>query len=117
MNTLKNKINLIGRLGVQPEIMNFDSGRKLARFTLATKERYKNKQGEWQEEVSWHVINTWGKTAERVEKILQKGQEILLEGKLVSQNYKTSEGVKRNAIIIEASEFILLNKPSTEAKK
>jgi single-strand DNA-binding protein len=117
MNTLKNKVNLIGRLGANPNIMNFDSGRKLARFTLATTERYKNKQGEWHEEVSWHVINTWGKTADRVEKTLQKGQEVLLEGKLVHQNYETSEGVKRNTTIIEASEFILLNKLAPEAKK
>lgn len=116
MNTLRNKVNLIGRLGAQPEIMKFDSGKLLARFTLATRETYKRKNGEWNEEVQWHTINTWGKTAEKAEKMLQKGQEILLEGKIVHQSYDSPEGVKKYSTVIEANEFILLNKPGNDQK-
>jgi single-strand DNA-binding protein len=108
MNTLRNKVSLIGRLGAQPEVTTFDSGRTLARFTLATKENYKDKDGQWQESTQWHTINAWGKIAERVQKVLNKGQEIILEGKLVHQTYESSNGEKRYGTVIEASEFLLL---------
>ncbi len=108
MNTLRNKVSLIGRLGAQPEVTTFDSGRTLARFTLATKENYKDKDGQWQENTQWHTINAWGKIAERVQKVLNKGQEIILEGKLVHQTYESSSGEKRYGTVIEASEFLLL---------
>jgi single-strand DNA-binding protein len=113
MNALKNKVNLIGRLGVQPEIVNLESGRKLARFTLATNENYKNKNGDWQSITQWHTINAWGKLAELVQKLLVKGQEIVLEGRLVNQTYDNKNGEKRFTTIVEASEFLVLT-PKTE---
>ena len=88
MNALKNKVSLIGRLGVQPEVVNLDSGKKLARFTLATNENYKNKNGEWQSITQWHTINAWGKLAELVQKLLTKGQEIVVEGKFEIKEFK-----------------------------
>ena len=109
MNTLKNKVNLIGRLGAQPEVVTFDSGKTLARFNLATNENYKDKKGEWVESTQWHTINTWGKTAERAKQHLTKGQEIILEGKLVHQTYETAAGEKRYATIIEATEFLVIS--------
>jgi single-strand DNA-binding protein len=108
MNALKNKVSLIGRLGVQPEVVNLDSGKKLARFTLATNENYKNKNGEWQSITQWHSINAWGKLAELVQKLLTKGQEIVVEGKLVNQSYENKNGEKRYTTIVEASEFLVL---------
>ena len=108
MNTLRNKVSLIGRLGGQPEITTFDTGRTLARFTLATNESYKDKSGNWQENTQWHNVNAWGKTAERVKKALNKGQEIILEGKLVHQSYESKTGEKRYGTVIEATEFLLL---------
>ena len=116
MNNLKNKVNLIGRLGVKPEIMTFDTGRKLARFSLATNDRYKDKNGEWQEDVQWHNVTVWGKVADRVENLLEKGQEILLEGKISYQSYETNQGEKRYSTVIEGNDFMLLNKPSGEVK-
>jgi single-strand DNA-binding protein len=113
MNALKNKVNLIGRLGVQPEIVNMESGRKLARFTLATNENYKNKNGEWQSITQWHTINAWGKLAELVQKLLTKGQEIVVEGKLVNLSYENKNGEKRVSTVVEASEFLVLT-PKTE---
>lgn len=113
MNALKNKVNLIGRLGVQPEIVNMESGRKLARFTLATNENYKNKNGEWQSITQWHTVNAWGKLAELVQKLLTKGQEIVVEGKLVNLSYENKNGEKRFSTVVEASEFLVLT-PKTE---
>jgi single-strand DNA-binding protein len=109
MNTLRNKVSLIGRLGAQPEVTTFESGSILVRFTLATNERYRDKKGEWQEKTQWHVINAWGKTAELIQKLLAKGQEILLEGKLVHQSYESKSGEKRYGTVIEATEFLLLS--------
>jgi single-strand DNA-binding protein len=116
MNNLRNKVNLIGRLGVQPETMEFETGRKLVRFSLATNDRYKNKNGEWQEDVQWHNVTVWGKVADRAEKMLEKGQEILLEGKISYQSYENQQGEKRYSTVIEGNDFMLLNKPSGEVK-
>jgi len=109
MNTLRNTVRLIGRLGGEPEVVTFDSGRTLARFTMATQDRYKDSNGEWKENTQWHNISAWGKTADRVKNLLQKGQEIILEGKLVNQNYETKSGEKRFSTVVEASEFIILS--------
>lgn len=108
MNTLRNKVSLIGRLGAQPEVVTFDSGRTLARFSLATNESYKNKEGEWQESTQWHNITAWGKTADLIGKLLNKGQEVVVEGKLVNNSYETKEGEKRYGTTIEINEFLLL---------
>jgi single-strand DNA-binding protein len=113
MNTLRNKVSLIGRLGAQPEVTTFETGRTLARFTLATNESYKDKNGEWHENTQWHTINAWGRIAERVKKALNKGQEVIVEGKLVHQSYENKNGEKRYGTIIEATEFLLLT-PKTE---
>ena len=116
MNTLRNKVSLIGRLGAQPEITTFDTGHTLARFTLATNESYKDKAGIWQENTQWHTINMWGKMGERAQKTLTKGQEILLEGKLVHQTYEDAKGEKRYSTVVEANEFLLLQGKSDSDK-
>ena len=109
MNALRNKVNLIGRLGADPELVTFETGKILTRFSLATKEDFKDKSGEWQNNTQWHNINAWGKTAERVKKALSKGNEIILEGRLVNQSYETKTGEKRYSTIIEVSDFLLLS--------
>lgn len=116
MNTLRNKVSLIGRLGAQPELVTLDSGRTLARFSLATNENYKNKEGAWQENTQWHTITAWGKTAELMSKLLNKGQEVVVEGKLVNSSYETKEGEKRFSTAIEVNEFLLLT-PKAENEK
>ncbi|MDX2359324.1 MAG: single-stranded DNA-binding protein [Crocinitomicaceae bacterium] len=107
---------MIGRLGAEPEVVTFDSGRKLARFTLATNEGYKNKEGEWQENTQWHNITVWGKTAELAAQMLNKGQEIVLEGKLVNKSYETKDGEKRYGTTIEAKEFLIITPKAANAK-
>lgn len=105
-------MSLIGRLGAQPEVTTFESGSTLARFTLATNESYKDKNGQWHENTQWHTVNAWGRIAERVKKVLAKGQEVIVEGKLVHQTYETKAGEKRYGTVIEATEFLLLTPKS-----
>lgn len=116
MNTLRNKVSLIGRLGAAPEVTTFEKGSTLARFTLATNERYKDKDGKWQDNTQWHTINAWGPQAERA-KILEKGMEILLEGKLVHQSYESKTGEKKFSTIIEANAFLIIMPKQETAEK
>lgn len=108
MNTLRNKVSLIGRLGAQPEVVKFDSGKKLARFSIATNESYKDKSGEWQDNTQWHTVNAWGKTADLVAQLFTKGQEVLIQGRLVNNSYETKEGEKRYSTVVEMNDFIRL---------
>ena len=95
MNTLRNKVQLIGNLGNNPEIITLESGKKLAKFSIATNESYKNAQGEKVTETQWHNIVAWNKTAEIVEQYLEKGKEVDFEGKLTSRSYTDKDGIKK----------------------
>jgi single-strand DNA-binding protein len=108
MSTLRNKVQLIGNVGNEPEITNLDSGKKVAKFSIATNESYKNAQGEKVKNTQWHNIVTWGKIAEIVEKYVGKGKEVALEGKLTSRSYETKEGEKRYVTEVVVDEILLL---------
>lgn len=111
MNALKNRVQLIGNLGNDPEIMNLDGGKKLARFSVATNETYKNAAGEKVTDTQWHNVVAWGgKTAEIVENYLTKGKEIALEGKLVNRSYETKEGEKKYITEVNCNEILMLGK-------
>lgn len=110
MNALRNKVQLIGNLGSDPEIVKLESGRKLAKFSMATNENYKNKQGERVTDTQWHNIVAWGKTAEIAEKYLEKGKEVLVSGKLTTRNYESQEGQKRYVTEVLANEFVMFGK-------
>ncbi len=110
MNALRNKVQLIGRLGQEPEIVNLESGKKLAKFSLATNENYTNAKGEKVENTEWHNVVAWGKTAEVIEKYVNKGQEIAIEGKLTSRSYDDKEGIKRYITEVVCSEMLMLSK-------
>ncbi len=108
MNTLRNKVQLIGHLGMNPEIKTLDGGKKLAKMSIATNESYKNAKGELVKETHWHNLIAWGKTADIIEKYLKKGSEAAIEGRLINRNYLDKEGVKRYITEIEVSEVLLL---------
>lgn len=110
MNTLRNKVQLIGHVGNTPEIVTMDSGKKLAKFSIATNETYKNNKGEKITDTQWHNIVAWGKTAELIESYVPKGKEIGVEGKLTSRSYEDKEGVKRYITEIVCNEVLLLGK-------
>lgn len=108
MNALKNKVQLIGNLGSNPEIIMLESGKKIAKFSIATNEVYKNSKGEKVTDTQWHNIVAWNKTADIAEKYLEKGKEILIEGKLTSRSYEDKEGIKRYTTEIVMNEFLIL---------
>ncbi|MEX1384506.1 single-stranded DNA-binding protein [Lutibacter sp.] len=108
MNTLRNKVQLIGNLGNKPEIITLESGKKLAKFSIATNENYKNAQGEKVTNTEWHNLVAWGKTAEIAENYLEKGKEIAIEGKLTTRSYDDKDGNKRYITEVVVSELLLL---------
>ena len=108
MNALRNKVQLIGNLGNNPEVITLDSGKKLAKFSIATNESYKNAQGEKVTDTQWHNVIAWNKTAEIVEKYLSKGNEVAVEGKLTSRSYEDKEGVKKYITEIVVNELLML---------
>lgn len=109
MNTLRNRVQLIGNLGNDPEIVNLQNGGKLAKFSLATNENYRDTKGEKQTITSWHNIVAWNKTAEIIEKYLSKGKEVAIEGKLSSRSYETKEGEKKFVTEIIINEVLMFN--------
>ncbi len=110
MYSMKNKVMLIGNLGVAPEIKNLESGKKVAKFSLATSEKYKNQQGEKVEETQWHNVVAWGKVADICEQYLNKGSEVVIDGKLTHRDYTDNNGVKRYFTEIQVNEIVLLDK-------
>jgi len=110
MNTLRNKVQLIGNLGNDPEIINLESGKTLAKFAIATNESYKNAQGEKVTDTQWHNIVAWGKTAQIVEKYVGKGKEVAIEGKLTTRSWEDKDGMKRYITEIVCSELLMLGK-------
>jgi len=108
MSTLRNKVQLIGNVGNEPEITNLESGKKVAKFSIATNESYKDSKGEKVTNTQWHNIVAWGKIAEIVEKYVGKGKEVALEGKLTSRSYETKEGEKRYVTEVVIDEILLL---------
>lgn len=110
MNTLRNKVQLIGNVGNDPEIKIFEEGKKLAQLTIATNESYRNEKGEKTESTQWHRISAWGKTAEIIEKYVTKGKEIAIEGKLVHKTYEDKNGEKRYVTEVVVNELLMLGK-------
>lgn len=100
----------MGHLGNDPEMVTLKNGSKLAKFSIATNEVYKNAQGERVTDTQWHNIVAWGKLAEIAEAYLEKGKEVLLEGKLISRSYETQDGEKRYVTEVRCNELVMLRK-------
>ena len=115
MNSLRNKIQLIGHMGMKPEVKSTEGGKKRASFRVATNEIYKNASGMQVKETQWHNVVAWGKLADLAEKYLDKGREIALEGKLITRQYNDKAGIKKYYTEIQASDIVLLgSKPVQE---
>ena len=108
MSTLRNKVQLIVNLGNDPEIINLDSGKKIAKFSIATNETYKNKEGERVTDTQWHNVVCFGKTAEIIETYVTKGKEVAIEGKLSHRSYDDKEGNKRYTTEVVCNELLML---------
>jgi single-strand DNA-binding protein len=108
MKSLRNSVQLIGRLGKDPEVKAYGDNKKKASFSIATTDSYKNAKGEKVEDTQWHNIVIWGSLVGVAEKYLRKGQEICVEGKLVHRVYETSTGEKRYITEINANDLLML---------
>lgn len=110
MNAMKNRVQLIGNVGNDPEIKTLENGKKLANLNIATNEKYTNDKGEKVEQTEWHRVTAWGKTAEIIEKYVVKGKEVAVEGKLTHRSYDDKNGEKRYVTEVVVSEILLLSK-------
>ncbi len=90
-----NKVILVGNLGRDPELRYIPSGQAVANFTLATNDRWRDKEGNNQERTEWHRIVVWGKTAENCAHFLQKGRSVYVEGRLQTREWEDKDGNKR----------------------
>ena len=114
MNTLKNKVNLIGNLGARPDVREVASGRKVARMVVATHSTTRTASGERDTNTQWHTVVAWGRTAEQAERLLEKGSPVALEGRLVHRSYETKDGQKRYVTEVVMSHFKVM---STEVEE
>lgn len=108
MKNLRNTVQLIGRLGQDPEVKTLTTGKKLTTFSLATSDYYRNSQGEKVEDTQWHNVIAWGKVGEIAAEYLAKGEEVALEGKLTHRSYENNAGDKRYVTEINLNELLMI---------
>ncbi len=108
MNSLRNKVQLIGNLGQDPEIRNFENGKISARFSIATTDSYRDANGDKITETQWHNIVAWGNLAKIIEKYLFKGSEVAVEGKLTHRTFDDKEGNKRFYTEVVLNDMVML---------
>ncbi len=113
MNTLRNKVQLIGNLGQNPEIRTFDNGKAMAKFSLATTDSYRDSSGKKITETQWHNVVAWGTLAKTAEKYLIKGSEVAVEGKLTHRAYDDKDGKKRYFTEVVLSDLVMLRSKGT----
>jgi len=106
---MRNQVQLIGNIGIDPEITNFESGAKKVRFTLATNERYIDKEGNKQDRTFWHNIHAWGPTANYIAKSGKKGTQLAITGKLVTRKYLSQTGESKSFTSIEVKNAVALS--------
>lgn len=110
MNNARNAVQLIGNLGATPEIKNFENGKKLAKLSIATNNIYKDASGETVKHTQWHQVIAWGKTAEIIEKYLDKGSEVCIRGQLQSRSFEDKEGATRYITEVVAQNLLMMGK-------
>jgi single-strand DNA-binding protein len=108
MNSLKNRVLLIGHLGQDPETKTIDNGKKVTRFTMATDDSYKNADGQKISEATWHNIVAWNGIADVAGRFLKKGKQVAVEGRIVYRSYEDKKGVTKNITEIVLNELVLL---------
>ncbi|MBP6184846.1 MAG: single-stranded DNA-binding protein [Saprospiraceae bacterium] len=105
MKNLVNRVQLIGNLGMDPELKTVGQGNNLVKFTLATNEYFLNKEREKVTETTWHNLIAWGPLAERLAAILQKGMEVAVSGKIRNRSYDDKEGTRKYISEVVVDDF------------
>ncbi len=116
MSSLSNRVTLIGNLGQDPETKSTETGKKVTHFTLATKDGYKNNEGQRITETTWHNIVAWNGLADVADKFLKKGKEVAVEGRIVYRNYEDKQGVTKYITEIVLSDLVLLRNGEKSGK-
>lgn len=107
-----NKAMIIGRLGQDPDVRYTQSNTAVANMSIATSERYKDKQGEWKERTEWHRVVAWGRTAEICQEYLTKGSQVYIEGPIQTRKWEDKEGQTRYTTEIKALTMTMLDSKS-----
>ncbi len=108
MNSLKNRVQLIGRLGQDPDVRELEGGKRVARFNLATNESYRNGEGVRVEETTWHTVVLWNGLAELAAKYLARGRQVCLEGRISYRSYTDRNGAQKWVTEIIATDMVML---------
>lgn len=108
MKNLRNSVHLIGHLGLDPEVKEFENGKKVARLSLATSESFRDAKGNLNQQTQWHKLVVWGNQADLVSKLLKKGSEIAVEGKITNRQYVDKNGENRYQTEIVLNNWLLL---------
>ena len=116
MNSLKNRVTLIGNLGQDPETKTTESGKKVTHFTMATNDGYKNADGQKISETTWHNIVAWNGLADIADRYLKKGKEVAVEGRIVYRSYEDKKGATKNITEIVLNDLLLLRSGKDQAK-
>ena len=103
-----NKVILLGNLGKDPELSYLPSGQSVAKFSLATSRKYKDKNGELKDETEWHNIVAWGKLGEISAQYLKKGRQAYVEGRISSRKWEDRDGKQRTSFEIVADEVVMV---------
>lgn len=103
-----NKVMLIGNVGKDPEVTTLEKGGKVAKFTLATSEKYTDKSGNKTERTDWHNIVAWGPLADLAEKYVHKGKQLYIEGQIRNRSWE-QDGVKKFATDIHSTSFVFIS--------
>jgi len=111
MSTLRNSVRLYGNVGQEPEVKTLESGNKVAKFSLATTERRKDQKGHWVDETTWHNLTLYGKQVDTLEKYVNKGDRLTIEGRISNRTYEGKDGTKKYYSEIIVSDFLLSGSP------
>jgi single-strand DNA-binding protein len=114
MKNLVNRVQLIGNLGSDPELLTMSTGTSMAKFRLATNEYFQNKKGEKVTETTWHNIVAWGPQGERIAAMFQKGMQVAITGKLRNRSYETKDGAKKYTSEVILNDYYKLSKSASE---
>ncbi|MBK8581798.1 MAG: single-stranded DNA-binding protein [Flavobacteriales bacterium] len=112
---IKNRVQLTGNLGKDPAVREFEGGKRMARFSVATNERFTYGDGQTKEDTQWHNVAAWGRVAEQAIEQLRKGSRITLEGRLVHSVYE-KDGQKRYSTDVVLNSFQLVEAPAEVAE-
>lgn len=117
MNSLRNRVNLIGNLGQDPEIKKLESGKKVTRFTLATSDDFKNSEGQKIKETTWHNIVAWNGLADVAGNYLKKGNQVAVEGRIVYRSYEDKTGATRYITEIVINDLLMIKTQKEQVKQ